>query len=398
VGARRAVEVVARFTNVSRDILDSVRLLLRIPVRAICLRGELRREIPRLMPGAVAEIPLVLEFDSPGFVEFTAQVAGRNFEKDLRFQCVATIAVAKEDIGAAATDSGLECAVSLKRQDSLYEVHAKLSGPGGSLVDEVKVDGTPQPFGATLSAGVPIQFSHRFPIPVRDESRELHFGYRNPQGIRRQLAVRVGLPGKEARAMLFVAANPGGESEARDFNGLPGRVTDPPGWLQTEREFRYLDESTQSSACIHLSRPCLAASYQSLLQHLLRERPRLLHFAGHGTERHLVLHADDHSALPVSAAAIHQAVQVLSRPLDLIVLNACHAFETGLALRPLASRVIATRGKLPDAAAVAFVRAFYTALAADLMVDPDAIARAFQVGRGAVEAAGHGPATYELIA
>jgi len=229
----------------------------------------------------------------------------------------------------------------------------------------------------------------------------LSIGHRDPTGVRRERIQTLSMPGASRRGLLFVAANPFGHGGRRDHSGLkceaPGEEGGEMDWIPSDVEFEVLSRAAEASSLVHLATPCLASSYQGLLRHLLRVRPRWVHFAGHGHDRHLVLHGVGEAPLPVPGEAIEEALQSLGRPLDLLILNACHSTSVARDLRRMARSLIATRGAVSNAAAIEFSRAFYTVLLAEAVPDPDAIRRAFHAGRGAVRAIGNDPEVYDLL-
>jgi hypothetical protein len=105
---------------------------------------------------------------------------------------------------------------------------------------------------------------------------------------------------------------------------------------------------------------------------LLREAPRVLHFAGHGEQgRGIVMDGGD-------ALQTGELVRLLAHFRDtvrVVVLNACTTLPVAEALSPLVDYVIGTEAPVMDQAAIAFSRAFYGALAFGQTV-PDAFALA----------------------
>lgn len=396
------VVVSLRVANRSDGVLDSVSLGVRIPGGATCLRGDLRMEVPRLQPGAMVEIPLVVEFGAEGSQEFRVQAGGRAFDGPFRAVETTTVRVQRGPVAGdiAPGDAGLACDARLRREEAEYRVEVLLTGPPRSIVDGVQVGDRPLHPGHRLPSGVPMRIEFRVAVPMQDTVVRLGIAYRDPGGVRRQLDRTVAVPGASRRALLFVAANPSGMAGIRDHGGLkggiPGATAGEVDWIPSDLEFEMLSRVVEGSALVHLATPCLAASYQGLLRHLLRVRPRWVHFAGHGNERHLVLHGSGEVPLPVPGAAIEEALRALDRPLDLLVLNACHSASVARDLRRMARFRIATLGPVSNTAALRFSEAFYTALLAEAVPDRDAIHRAFLAGRGAVRAVGIDPEVYDL--
>jgi hypothetical protein len=390
-----------KVANGSGRVLDSVSLAIRIPAGAVCLRGELRMEVARMLPGAAFDIPLVVEFATEGDHEFRVQAGGRAFDGTFRVLETAGIRVLGSAGAAAPGDARLQCESSLRREEAECRVEVVLTGPAGSVVDVVRVGDRPLGLGNRVPGGVPMRFEFRVAVPAEDAVVRLSIGHRDPTGVRRENIHTVSVPGAGRRGLLFVAANPRCEGGRRDLGGLKEEPLGSDGgeshWLQSDVEFEVVSRAADGSPLVHLATPCLAASYQGLLRHLLRVRPRWVHFAGHGKERHLVLHGGDEAPLPVPAEAIQDALQTLGRPLDLLVLNACYSASVATQLKRMARILIATRGPVGDRAAIEFARAFYTVLLAEPVPDPDAIHRAFRAGQGALRAIGQDPEVYELL-
>lgn len=402
VVAGQPAPVRLRVLNQSRDLVDSLGLLVRIPGGAICLRGELKAEVQRLPPGAAVEIPLVVEFSGTGPQEFRVQVSGRTFERTFRVVESGGILVGRTAALADVEAEALACRATWTRAEGEYRAEVSVSGLAGSVVDSVWLGDRRLDLGPALPAGLPFRFRFCTPVPKADAPLHLHVDYRGPSGIRRQHREVWQLSSAGQRTLLFVAANPARMAGVRDLGGQGNAAPadsgeEELGWIPSDVEYQSLSEVLHDSAILQLASPCLATSYQSLLRHLLRARPRFLHFAGHGKDRHLILHGEDQEPLPVPVASVEDALQVLGRPLDLLVLNACHSEGTGRALKRLATAVIVTRGPLSNSAALQFSRAFYPALVAEAVPDPEAIRRAFIAGLGAVRAVGLDPAVYDLI-
>jgi len=147
------------------------------------------------------------------------------------------------------------------------------------------------------------------------------------------------------------------------------------GWrLRFDEELREIQDAIQRGReCYALDvRPRLATRATDVQTLLLRETPRVLHFAGHGEQgRGIVMDGGD-------ALRSGELVRVLAHFRDtvrVVVLNACTTLPVAEALSPLVDYVIGTEAPVMDRAAIAFSRAFYGALAFGQTV-PDAFALA----------------------
>ncbi|MGA5515980.1 CHAT domain-containing protein [Streptomyces pseudogriseolus] len=129
-----------------------------------------------------------------------------------------------------------------------------------------------------------------------------------------------------------------------------------------------------------------AARVPDILPRLQEFGPRIVHFAGHGTDDGRLLFEDESGtsvAVPVRALADALA---LHAPLDCVVLNSCWTAAHAEDLLDCAATVVGTDGELGDAAAIAFAEGFYGSLAHSGAVD-----RACAAGRAALGLHGHGP-------
>ncbi|MBB4901576.1 CHAT domain-containing protein [Streptomyces griseomycini] len=129
-----------------------------------------------------------------------------------------------------------------------------------------------------------------------------------------------------------------------------------------------------------------AARVSDILPQLQAFGPRIVHFAGHGTDDGRLLFEDEagtSAAVPVRALADALA---LHAPLDCVVLNSCWSAAYADALLGCADTVVGTDGELGDDAAIAFAEGFYGSLA-----HSDAVDRACAAGRAALGLRGHAP-------
>ncbi|MFJ9632386.1 effector-associated domain EAD1-containing protein [Streptomyces sp. NPDC091280] len=115
--------------------------------------------------------------------------------------------------------------------------------------------------------------------------------------------------------------------------------------------------------------------------------PRIVHFAGHGTDDGKLLFEDASgisTAVPVEALLPALA---LHAPLSGVVLNSCWTAAYAEGLLDCAHCVIGTRGELGDEAGLAFAEGFYGSLA-----HSPSVGRAAESGRAALRLRGHSAA------
>ncbi|HRI50596.1 MAG TPA: CHAT domain-containing protein [Pseudomonadota bacterium] len=98
---------------------------------------------------------------------------------------------------------------------------------------------------------------------------------------------------------------------------------------------------------------------------LLRYKPAILHFSGHGlAQGELLLNDDSGRAAPVSAAALSNLFKLFAaKGLRCVVLNACYSAVQAAAMAKHVDCVIGISGEIEDRAAQAFTSGFYAGLA-----------------------------------
>ncbi|MEI2692032.1 MAG: CHAT domain-containing protein [Anaerolineae bacterium] len=128
-----------------------------------------------------------------------------------------------------------------------------------------------------------------------------------------------------------------------------------------------------------------------LLDALLRHRPALVHFAGHGDQAgQLILEDAAGRAAPVQPDAL-AALVAAADTVRCAVLNACWSDALADALLGVTACVVGMAGEVGDEAAIAFAAGFYRALA-----DGETVAAA--VAAGEAQACAESRAAGELLA
>ena len=96
---------------------------------------------------------------------------------------------------------------------------------------------------------------------------------------------------------------------------------------------------------------------------ILEEKPRIVHFCGHGTgHQGLVLENDAGKPQFVSTEALTNLLKVFERRIECVVLNACHSQVPGKQINQHINFLIATKKEIRDNAALLFTKGFYDAL------------------------------------
>lgn len=179
--------------------------------------------------------------------------------------------------------------------------------------------------------------------------------------------------GEQVR-ILFVAANPSDT-----------------GRLQLTEEMHQVQERllrSQHGARFTLSiQPELRAN--QLASALMRHRPHIIHFSGHGTKSGALMLVDPHQTTtrrPLELSALCELLHILGENLFCVVLNACYtgiSESQGLALADTAGAVVGMTDAVDDQSAIEFSAAFYEALAFGRSVQD-----ALELGKTAIDATG----------
>jgi len=99
-----------------------------------------------------------------------------------------------------------------------------------------------------------------------------------------------------------------------------------------------------------------------LQSYLLRHKPNILHFSGHGGQDGIILEDTYGDAMPVKKEALGLLFSVLKDNIRCVMLNACYSAEQAEAIAEHIDCVIGMSDKIDDRAATAFAAAFYQAL------------------------------------
>jgi hypothetical protein len=106
-----------------------------------------------------------------------------------------------------------------------------------------------------------------------------------------------------------------------------------------------------------------AARLEDLLRALAEYKPHVVHFAGHGNDEAVCLENDEGLTAVLTKEQLAALLELLSRHVRLVVLNACRsAPQTGTLARAV-DYVVGTNVPVADNAALRFTADFYTELA-----------------------------------
>jgi hypothetical protein len=96
---------------------------------------------------------------------------------------------------------------------------------------------------------------------------------------------------------------------------------------------------------------------------LLRHKPDIVHFSGHGSQSgEIILEDDSGSGFPVSINALSQLFSLLRENIRCVVLNACYSRLQAEAIAEHVDCVVGVSQAIGDLAAIGFAAAFYRAL------------------------------------
>ena len=148
--------------------------------------------------------------------------------------------------------------------------------------------------------------------------------------------------------ILFLAANP--------------RDTKP---LQLDEEIRSIDQALRKTEFRdHFEiLQHWAVRYSDLQELLLRHKPNIVHFSGHGSNvSEIILQDNQGNSHPLSVQALSRLFSILKGNIRCVVLNACYSEEQAQSIAQSIDLVVGMNKAIGDLAAINFATAFYQAL------------------------------------
>lgn len=148
--------------------------------------------------------------------------------------------------------------------------------------------------------------------------------------------------------ILYFSSNPSG--------------TDP---LRLDREYRTIDERLRAAEFRDLFdlREQAAARVGDLQTALLRYKPDIVHFSGHGSAKsEIVLEDNNGHSQTVPAEALSDLFSILHDNVRCVVLNACYSEHQAQAIAANIECVVGMSKAITDDAAINFAASFYQAL------------------------------------
>jgi hypothetical protein len=194
------------------------------------------------------------------------------------------------------------------------------------------------------------------PIALRPTEAEREEAWCN---VARGLLPLLAAPAAEKRPV----ARPSGEAKLLFLSARPTGAA----WLELEKEYGAIRESLHDSEGgrrVALVYPG-PVPVEHLAREILRERPTMLHFSGHGDRSGRLLFASaEDQANPMDLEQLAGLFRILNEEARLrcVVLNACFSRAQGEAIRRHVDFVVGMATAIPDAAAIRFATSFYLAL------------------------------------
>jgi len=155
-------------------------------------------------------------------------------------------------------------------------------------------------------------------------------------------------------SILFLAANP--TDQAR---------------LQTEREYKTIrDRIRQSSQReqLELLMPEISLTIEDLLV-AMNQKPRVVHFSGHGSSQGIFITNDHNQAQLMPAGSLKRLFRQHQDSVRLVLLNACYSAEQAALISGLGMYVIGMNAPVGDGAAISFAAGLYIGLGAGKPVE-----------------------------
>jgi hypothetical protein len=139
--------------------------------------------------------------------------------------------------------------------------------------------------------------------------------------------------------------------------------------LRIDRETRLLKEIEDLGGIQFQIRHAVRVT--DIIRAILRDRPQILHFGGHGTQDGQLVFEDDKGAsADVAAADLAQAIAAAApHVLDCVFLNSCFTAGNAESFRGSTRTVVGSVTAIRDDCALALARGFYTGLAAGQTVE-----------------------------
>lgn len=157
----------------------------------------------------------------------------------------------------------------------------------------------------------------------------------------------------------------------------------PEEGLRLDKEAREIDASLRATDLRdkYKIEQCWAVRASDIQSALLRYRPHVVHFSGHGTNTgELIVENDFGACEPIPPTGLGRLFGILQDRVMCVVLNACHSEAQAKEIAKHVNFVVGMKNKIYDDSAIIFSKAFYEALGyGKNFVD------SFELGKNAIE-------------
>lgn len=150
------------------------------------------------------------------------------------------------------------------------------------------------------------------------------------------------------KKILFLAANPSGQSQ-----------------IKTNPEHRKIKEELQQGAFrdqYEFLPSEFALTAKSLLRAFSKNKPDIIHFAGHGEQDGIIIAKENNEVQRVSTDALKFIFRPLTGIVKIIILNACYSAKQAQELSEIGVFVVGNKLPVNDDAAITFSVGFYLGL------------------------------------
>jgi hypothetical protein len=164
-------------------------------------------------------------------------------------------------------------------------------------------------------------------------------------------------------------------------------LTAIPHRLRLDREIREIEEAIRRTMRRELFeiKTKTAVRSQDIRRAIEEERPRIVHFCGHGLEDgSLLLEDDGGNDKPVQPEAMAALFKLHADYVNCVLLNACYSAKPATVISQHINYVIGMNQPIGDSAAIAFAQGFYDGLGYEPSDLQDVFERAFEEGKTAV--------------
>jgi len=143
--------------------------------------------------------------------------------------------------------------------------------------------------------------------------------------------------------------------------------------LRLGEEFREIIDSLQRAQmreAFKLALPRLSIRPRDISQAILDEKPRIVHFSGHGTSTGELCFEDATGSMQtVQADALAALFELVANEVECVILNACYSATQGQEIAKHINYVIGMNKAIGDKAAISFAIGYYQAVGAGRSIE-----------------------------